>query len=235
MLADTASRSWPCCAGSIWASSMWPYRRVRGSRTSTATGSVSASCGTSWVSRSCSGRGSGTESSREPRLGGAVVAPASAGPRRGPVRSRPARAAPPRPASARPPVPRRRRGSPRRSARAPAPNRPTPAGSGRSRCARPRWSRPAPTTPPARATRPGARPEGPRPTLRRGRPGGRVLMPAPAPLLRCGLLRRCDEVVAGLLDEGDRSVEVAEQPEVPLAPLAPRRGRARRWTRRPTA
>ena len=38
MLADTASWSWVWRPGSMLAGSMWPKRRVRGSRTSTGTG-----------------------------------------------------------------------------------------------------------------------------------------------------------------------------------------------------
>ena len=61
MLAETASWSWVWRPGSMLAGSMWPKDRVRGSRTSTGTGSVAASDGTKKVSSSKRARGWGAQ------------------------------------------------------------------------------------------------------------------------------------------------------------------------------
>ena len=63
MLADTASRSWVCSAGSMFAAlDVAVATGPRVAHVGRRPASVSASSGTSWVSRSCAGRGTGTDS-----------------------------------------------------------------------------------------------------------------------------------------------------------------------------
>jgi hypothetical protein len=67
MLADTASRSWVCLPGSMFAGSMWPNERVLGSRTSTASGGCpsAGSGGTKVVSPPYRCRGCGASMSAQ--------------------------------------------------------------------------------------------------------------------------------------------------------------------------
>ena len=65
MLAETASWSWVWRPGSMLAGSMWPKDRVRGSRTSTGTGSAAGSDGTKKVSSSRRARGWGARMSAQ--------------------------------------------------------------------------------------------------------------------------------------------------------------------------
>ncbi len=65
MLAETASWSWVWRRGSMLAGSMCPKDRVRGSRTSTGTGSVAARDGTKKVSSSKRARGWGAHMSAQ--------------------------------------------------------------------------------------------------------------------------------------------------------------------------
>ncbi len=59
MLAETASMSCVCLSTSMFAGSMWPNERVRGSRTSIGAGVRSGSPGTAYVSPSILDRGWG--------------------------------------------------------------------------------------------------------------------------------------------------------------------------------
>ena len=59
MLAETASMSCVCLSTSMFAGSMWPNDRVRGSRTSIGVGSRSGSAGTGYVSPRTRARGCG--------------------------------------------------------------------------------------------------------------------------------------------------------------------------------
>ena len=62
MLADTVSSCWPCLPGSICPGWMFPNDLVRGSRASTAIGSISGSAGTKYVSPPWAARGTGADS-----------------------------------------------------------------------------------------------------------------------------------------------------------------------------
>lgn len=65
MLADTASRSWDCFPGSIWAGSKCPKDRVHGSRTSMRTGGRTGHGGTVCVSYPYRARGTGASMSAQ--------------------------------------------------------------------------------------------------------------------------------------------------------------------------
>ena len=65
MLAETASWSWVWRPGSMLAGSMWPKRRVRGSRTSTGSGSAPARAATKKVSSPNRARGWGASMSAQ--------------------------------------------------------------------------------------------------------------------------------------------------------------------------
>ena len=219
MLADTASRSWVCCAGSMFAGvdvAVAPGPRVAHVRRRPA--SVSASSGTSWVSRSCAGRGSGADIRANRASASAVVAQRV----RYADRDQPVVTGPePRRLARRlhdDLSVERRTGSPRTSARARvrrrrAPSRLSPKPVCTARVARVD-DRPARSQPAARrpADRPAAPRRGRRPAARRGGRGhaGSLFEPQRSEIRRVltrghllllgGCLRgRCDEVVAGVL------------------------------------